>query len=246
MRLSDQLTIKIKELIEKNGLQPGDKLPSERLLAEHFKVSRPPIREALRALASQGLIMTRASGGTYLQTELVNWPTQALNPLAQFIFDDPHYRYDVLEARLAIEKDTARLAALRATSKDKEKIQHYYDIMMRHQQLGENNLAAKADTEFHLAIVQASHNVVLLQIMRGLFNLLLTNVEYNRRTIFADKNPETSTALSQQHENLLHAILIGDATKAEQSVSQHLDFISSRQRRLDEDQARQQRATRTV
>lgn len=246
MRLSDQLTIKIKELIEKNGLQAGDKLPSERLLAEQFKVSRPPIREALRALASQGLIMTRASGGTYLQTDLLNWPTQALNPLTQFIFDDPHYRYDVLEARLAIEKNTARLAATRGTVKDKATIQRCYDIMMDHQQKGESALAAKADTEFHLAIVQASHNVVLLQIMRGLFNLLLTNVEHNRRTIFADNNPETINALSHQHENLLRAILMGDANKAEQAVSQHLDFISSRQRRLDEDQARQKRANRTV
>lgn len=246
MRLSDQLTVKIKELIQENELQAGDKLPSERLLAELFKVSRPPIREALRTLASQGLIMTRASGGTYLQTDLLNWPTQALNPLNQFIFDDPHYRYDVLEARLALEKSTARLAALRATSKDKEAIQRCYDIMMNHQQNGEATLAAKADTEFHLAIAQASHNVVLLQIMRGLFNLLLTNVEHNRRTIFADNNPETIAALSQQHTDLLHAILAADATQAEQAVSHHLDFISSRQKRLDEDQARQRRATRTV
>lgn len=245
MRISDQLIIKIKELIEKTGLEEGDKLPSERALAELFQVSRPPVREALRTLASHGVIMTRASGGTYLQTAIPQWPEQALNALSQFICDDPHYRYDVLEARQGLERSSARLAAVRATTEDKENIQRCYNIMITHQNKGEAGLAAHADAEFHLAIAQASHNVVLLQIMRALFNLLLTNVEHNRRTIFADNNVSTITALTEQHQHLLDAILAGNALQAEQAVSHHLDYISSTQRRWDEDQARQQRASRT-
>lgn len=245
MRLSDQLTIKIKEIIEQQGLAAGDKLPSERFLANLFQVSRPPLREALRGLASQGLVITRASGGTYLQTELINWPNQVLQPINQFIFDDPHYRYDVLEARQALECSAARLAALRASDADKENIQLCYNTMLRYQEQGDAEHAAKADTEFHLAIAQASHNVVLLQIMRGLFNLLLTNVEHNRKTIFASNNPDTINALTQQHRNLLDAVLAGDAIKAEQAANHHLTYISTTQRHYDEDHARQQRVTRT-
>lgn len=246
MRLSDQLIIKIKELIEKNGLETGDKLPSERALAELFQVSRPPVREALRTLASHGVIMTRASGGTYLQTALPQWPEQALNALNQFINDDPHYRYDVLEARHALERSSARLAAIRATTEDKENIQRCYNIMIAHQNKGEAELAAQADAEFHLAIAQASHNVVLLQIMRALFNLLLSNVEHNRRTIFADDDVDTIAALTKQHQHLLNAILAGNSTQAEQAVSHHLDYISATQRRWDEDRARQQRVSRAI
>lgn len=246
MRLSDQLTIKIKELIEENGLQAGDRLPSERVLAQQFKTSRPPVREALRALASYGLVKTRPSGGTYLQTALPQWPTHALSSLNHYITDDPHYSYDVLEVRQALERDSARLAALRATEEDKENIQRCYNIMIEHQEKDEPALAAHADAQFHLAIAQASHNVVLLQVMRGVFDLLLTNVEHNRRTLFANDNGSVLVELTKQHHSLLQAILTSNPTAAEQAVCQHLNYISSTQRRWDEDQARQQRAARAT
>src|SRR5690606_585191 len=121
-RLSDQIARTLQRLIHDRQLKPGDRLPSERALAEQLGVSRPPVREAIRTPAGQGLLTTRRGGGTYLQTDLVNWPETRIQPLAGLLQDDIHYRYDVLEARHTLESDTAWYAALRATQQDKDNI----------------------------------------------------------------------------------------------------------------------------
>lgn len=245
MRLSDQLCIRIKNLILELGLQSGDRLPSERSLASLFNVSRPPVREAIHILAGQGLISTKHGGGSYLQADLAKIHDFSLSSFAEFINEDPQYQYDVLEAREAIEKSTAWHAALRATPKDKEKIQQCFAVMQDYQLQGDSILAAQADAEFHLAIAEASHNIVLVQVMRGLFDALLVNVTSNRETIFDNTAPSTHNTLTQQHRQLLHAILSGDSEQAEIAASQHLDYISAATRHWEEDQARLQRALRS-
>src|SRR5690606_32409707 len=89
-RLSDLVAEKIRQLIQDEQLQPGDRIPSERQLAERLDVSRVPIREALRSLSSEGLLVTRRGGGTYVQdSELINWPAQSIAPLEELINEDP-------------------------------------------------------------------------------------------------------------------------------------------------------------
>lgn len=244
MRLSDQICLQIKDLILELSLTIGDKLPSERRLAEQFNVSRPAVREAIHSLTGQGLLVTKRGGGSYIQADITQDHDFSLSTLNQFISLDPSYQYDVLEARHAIEQNTAWHAALRATPQDKEKIQHCFDVMQDYQAKGNSHQAAVADAEFHLAIAEASHNIVFVQIMRGLFNVLLTNVEKNRRTIFNNPDSATHNALNQQHQQLLQSILSGDAEQAKIAATHHLDYLSSAAHRWDEDQARQQRAVR--
>lgn len=244
MRLSDQLSIQIKNLILQQELRCGDRLPSERKLAELFNVSRPAIREAIHSLTGQGMLVTKRGGGSYLQTEISSSDELALTPLNDFILVDKNYQYDVLEARQAIERSTAWHAALRGTAQDKAKIQRCFDGIHEQQIRGDSQQAAIADAEFHLAIAEASHNIVFVQIMRGLFNVLLTNVEKNRQTIFNNPDPHTHDALSQQHHALLQAILDSNPEQAQAAATHHLDFINQASREWEEDQARQQRATR--
>lgn len=245
-RLSDQIAERITLLIQEQNMQAGDRLPSERDLAEQFGVSRPPIREAIRMLASQGLLITKHGGGTYVQTNDWDWPTQAIAPIGELINSDPFYRYDVLEARQALESSTAWHAALRADEKDKEHIQRCFDQMLAHQKSGDMDLSAKADARFHLAIAEASHNVVLLQVMQGLFNLVLSTVEESRRTMFRFNDPKTIEQLTAQHEALMHAIFAGDPEKASQVIHQHLNYVDQNTRAADEDEARRQRANRVL
>lgn len=243
-RLSDQIAERIQQLIQEHTMQPGDRLPSERDLAELFGVSRPPIREAIRMLASQGLLMTKRGGGTYVQTNDLNWPTQTMAPLGELMSSDPFYRYDVLEARHALESSTAWHAAQRATQQDKDHIQRCFDNMLEHQKSGNADLSAKADARFHLAIAEASHNVVLLQVMQGLFKLVLSTVEENRRTMFRFNDPKTIEQLTAQHEALMHAIFEGDSQKASQAIGHHLNYVDQNIRAADEDEARRQRSNR--
>lgn len=244
IRISDKVAEMIQQLIRDENLSPGDRLPSERQLSERFNVSRSPVREAIRALNSQGLLVTRRGGGTYVQAEAMTWTAQSIEPLAALINEDPHYRYDVLETRHTLEASTARLAALRATEEDKKKIKACFDIMLRHQQNGDSALSARADAQFHLAIAEASHNIVLLQVMRGLFDLVFSTVKENRQVMFSFDLQDNLHELTTQHEAIMNAIFAGDPLLAQQVMDQHLEFVQDSIRTSEDNEARQQRANR--
>ena len=244
-RLSDLVAEKIRQLIQDEQLQPGDRIPSERQLSERLDVSRVPIREALRSLSSEGLLVTRRGGGTYVQdSELINWPAQSIAPLEELINEDPLYRYDVLEARRALEASTAWHAAQRATDADKKRIEQCFQVMVRHQQNQDADLSARADAQFHLAIAMASHNVVLVQLMNGLFQLVFSTVKENRRAMFEFDNAREVEILTEQHAGVMKAILDGDAERARELIGHHLDHVQAKVRFSEENKAREQRIFR--
>ncbi|WP_368642498.1 transcriptional regulator LldR [Castellaniella ginsengisoli] len=246
MRLSDRLAKQLLDLIDEQGLKPGDRLPAERRLAEDLGASRPSIREAIRQLSSQGLLRSRQGGGTYVQAaESVedDWPERRLmRPLDALVSDDPEYRYDVLEARHALEGGTAWHAALRATDRDRQAIRRRFEDIVRFQGRDDPDLSAQADARFHLAIAEASHNAVLLQMMRGVFELLRSTVTENRQRMYLIR--DTQDQLTAQHQALMEAILRGDAEAARTTVWRHLEFVHGSVRKLDEDEARCARASR--
>ena len=162
-------------------------MPAERQLATSLGVSRPSLREAIQQLNSQGVLSSRRGDGTYIQQLPEQWPQQLIvNPISNLIEEDPLYRFDVQEARLLLEGGTAWYAALRSTPEDRAKIHHYFNEISRHQNAGDSAQAAVADAEFHLAIAEASHNVVLIQMMRSLFDLLQYNVLLGRKKVYND------------------------------------------------------------
>ncbi len=245
MRLSDRLVEQLQTLIAEQGLKPGDRLPAERQLAQLLGASRPSVREAIHRLASQGLLRSRQGGGTYLQapSTAAAWPGPNLvQPLDELISGDPEYRYDVLEARHALEGGTAWHAALRATPEDRQRIQARFEDMLRFQGGDDPELSSRADAQFHLAIAEASHNAVLLQMMRGVFALLRATVTENRQRMYTVQH--TQEQLTLQHRALMEAILKGDAEAARATVWQHLEFVHQSVRTLDEDEARRARASR--
>ena len=97
MRLADHVVEKLLALVQERGLQPGQKLPAERQLAEVLGVSRTSVREAIQKLTSQGVLSARRGDGTYVQSRpTAHWLQEAMQPLAGLMDADPHYRYDVL------------------------------------------------------------------------------------------------------------------------------------------------------
>lgn len=246
MRLSDRLVEQLLALITDRGLAPGDRLPAERQLAQDLGASRPSVREAIQQLASQGVLRSRQGGGTYLQVPVVGgaaWPRQQLvQSLNELVSDDPEYRYDVLEARHALEGGTAWHAALRATPEDRARIRACFEDLQRFPDSGDPEFSSRADARFHLAIAEASHNAVLLQMMRGLFELLRATVTENRQRMYTVQH--THEQLARQHQALMEAILRGDAEAARATVWQHLEFVHATVRALDEDEARRARSSR--
>lgn len=245
MRLADQVVEQLLALVQSRGLQPGQRLPAERQLATELGVSRTSVREGIQRLTSQGVLASRQGDGTYLKsTTTAEWLRGAMGPLTQLLEADSHYRYDVLETRHALETSTAWLAAQRATEQDKERIQQAFDVMMEHQRSGNAELAARADAQFHLAIAEASHNVVLVQVMHSLFTVVLSTVERNRHDMFSSSAPDTLQTLTEHHRTLMEAILEGDSRRARECIGDHLEHVRSTIQRLDEDKARRARSLR--
>lgn len=242
-RLADHLVERIRALITERGLEAGMRLPSERQLAQELGVSRNSLREALQILIRDGLLISRRGGGTFVRYQLEPWSEQRIvQPIRHLMADDPGYRYDILEARHAIEASTAWYAALRATAQDKEKLRYCFDAMLQFTERDDPDLASQADVRFHLAIAEASHNVVLLQTMRGFFDLLQSSVMESRQRMYLQQ--PIFAQLTGQHREMLEAIETGDAERARNAMLRHLGFVHSTIKQLDEDVARQARVTR--
>lgn len=240
--ISDEIVNKIRKLIEQRGLEPGMRLPAERLLATTFGCSRSIVREALKKLIGAGIVTSKQGGGTYLCYTRAEYAPQHLDALKTLIVEDPSYYLDILEARHSIEASTAWYAALRATDEDKAKLHICYQATVTFQNHDAAELAAQADVRFHLAIAEASHNVVLLQTMRNFFDLLQTSVLHSRQQMYRD--PEIFSRLSEQHRELLDAIVAGDAELAKQCAQNHLGFVHDTLRKFQEDWARKARIGR--
>ena len=110
-RLAERIAQQLESLIANGDLVPGERLPPERRLAESLGVSRPSLREAIRILASKGLLQTRPGGGTYVAATI---EVDLVEPLIALLRDQPETRYDVLEVRRALEGSAAYYAARRA------------------------------------------------------------------------------------------------------------------------------------
>lgn len=127
---------------------------------------------------------------------------------------------------------------MRATAADKEKIRLCFEAT----QSEDPDLASQADVRFHLAIAEASHNVVLLQTMRGFFDVLQSSVKQSRQRMYLV--PPVFSQLTAQHQAVLDAIVAGDADGARKAMMAHLSFVHTTIKRFDEDQARRARITR--
>ena len=239
-RLSDEVADRVRALIDEKNLEAGMKLPAERQLAMQLGVSRNSLREALAKLVSEGVLLSRRGGGTFIRWRHDTWSEQNIvQPLKTLMADDPDYSFDILEARYAIEASTAWHAAMRATPGEKEKIQLCFEATLSE----DPDLASQADVRFHLAIAEASHNAVLLHTIRGLFDLLKRNVLTNIGGMYAQRD-ETRDMLIEQHRGLYQAIIEGRAEEARALSNRHIDYVQEVLADVQQQARREQRALR--
>jgi GntR family transcriptional repressor for pyruvate dehydrogenase complex len=232
LKLSDSIIDQIETLILEGALKPGDQLPPEREFAEKLGVSRPSLREALLKLEARGLVTTRRGGG-YAVSD-VTAPTMT-DPLVHLLQRHPPAAFDILELRNGLEAVAAYLAAQRATEADKKEISRRYAALQKAEKGGKDELkGAGADLEFHLSVADASHNVALMHVMRGLMNLIRTSTLRFRQQIF-DFHDGSKTLISDQHRAIYEAVMNGDAHAAREAMSLHLSFIEATMREIERD-----------
>ncbi|OUL59017.1 pyruvate dehydrogenase complex transcriptional repressor PdhR [Pseudoalteromonas ulvae] len=217
-KLSDVILEQLENMILEGSLAAGQKLPPERELAKQFDVSRPSLREAIQKLEAKGLVTRRQGGGTYVKNQLEGGMT---DPLFELISKHPESQFDLLEFRHALEGIAAYYAALRGTTTDYAKIQTSFDLIMAEE--GNIEAKAKAINSFHFSIAEASHNVVLLHLVRGMEALLEQNIVQNL-TVLLEK-PAVRKQLAEHRKLLLDAVVNGEPDKARLASNAHLAFI---------------------
>ncbi|WP_298990394.1 FadR/GntR family transcriptional regulator [Polaribacter marinivivus] len=162
----------IRQYINFKNLEPGDKLPSERMLSEKFEVSRNNVREAIQKLEFYGLLKSRPQSGTFV----ANIGIIALNGMIDDILnlEDPSFK-SLVETRILLELKTVRLAALRRTEEDLERIQKALEAYKEKVLNGKD--AVQEDLLFHLAIAKASGNSTMNTFMLTITPEIITNFE---------------------------------------------------------------------
>ena len=237
LTLAERITEKLETLIVEGVFRPGDRLPAERQLSEKLGVSRPSLRSALQSLAAKGIIRSRQGGGHYVTESLTSSLT---DPLLDLLGKHPEARDDVLEFRYLLEGASAAYAAQRATEQDCENLKLAFTELELAMEKNDRERESKADLNFHLAIAEASHNMVLLHSLRSMFSMLKHNVYTNIGGLY-DRNT-TGEDLRLQHKAILEAILAGNPEEAREAAEQHILYVQKTLSKLEQQQKRNQRA----
>lgn len=221
-KLSSSVVRQIELLILRGILRPGERLPAERELAERLGVSRPSLRDAISELQENGLLMAKAGSGIFVAEVLGN----AFSPaLSRLFAAHETAMFDYLSFRRDIEGLAAERAARLGSESDLKVIQAIIDKMVAAQKAGNSDDEARLDAEFHMAIVEASHNVVMLHMMRSMFDLLQQGVFYNRKIMFHQRT--TRTAILDQHRAINTALQERNPEGARAAVEAHLSYVAS-------------------
>ena len=208
-------TAKLLELIRERGFEPGDKLPSERDLAALFGMSRGAVRESLIRLDTLRIVESRPKSGVYLQPYGAERSIEAMVLFAET--NTPLTAAEVaqsVELRSVLESEAMRLACLRRTPEDLERLQQILRDSGAAMARGET--LAEFDAVFHKAIVAATKNDVLLRFI-NVFYLM----SRKRREIYFHE-PQQSRRSHAQHLQLYRAIEAQDAERGQQILRRHL------------------------
>jgi GntR family transcriptional regulator, transcriptional repressor for pyruvate dehydrogenase complex len=221
-RLAHSVVRQIELLILRGLLRPGERLPPERELAERMGVSRPSLREAIAELQDRGLLVTRAGAGVFVAEMLGSAFSEALVAL----FASHHEAlFDYISFRRDLEGMAAERAARHGSDTDLKIIGAVFAKMEAAHDKRNPADEAALDAEFHLAIIEASHNIVMLHMMRAMFDLLKAGVFYNRQQLF--RNRATRDALLDQHRAIHDAIQARDPGAARPAAEAHMSYVES-------------------
>jgi GntR family transcriptional repressor for pyruvate dehydrogenase complex len=216
VRAYESLLGHIHQLVEDGVLRPGDKLPSERKLAERFGVGRSSVRDAIRILEVRGVVKARQGGGTVVQA----FSSDALvAELAGALVRRRALVQELMEVRRMLEPPLAALAAAHASP---EQIEQMEDVLLRQRRkLKRDQLAVEEDTEFHTAVARAAGNRVMLAVLDTLVGLL---TETRRHFLVDRERAESSLA---GHRLVLRAIRRHEPGAAERAMRRHVRSVEA-------------------
>ena len=223
-RVSEEVVKQVQEAIFSGLLEPGDRLPSERELAEQFGLSRMSVRDALRALESFGLIQIKvgSTGGAFIREPNFD-PFR--ETLASMLRSKKASILELAEARMIVETATAELAAQRATPEDLEALRQSVEGARRSIESGDLNYGPHS-VNFHAALARAAQNHVL--------NLTVQSFRASFADVLEKLLPTTDMAerALKDHWDLYQAIENRDSARARQLMEEHLEYFKDKVKAL--------------
>ncbi|MEU9044245.1 MULTISPECIES: FadR/GntR family transcriptional regulator [unclassified Kitasatospora] len=197
----------LRSAIERGDYAVGDKLPSEAELCRTLEVSRPVLREALRALQAMGLTVSKTGKGTFVVANTVEDPT----------FGD-YAASDLLEVRRHVEIPVAGYAALRRTPGDLDHLAHLLDRMERET---DTTAWVALDTVFHLAVAEAAQNPVFRRVIEEIRDALA------RQSTFLNELGGRREQSNCEHRAIVEALVDGSEHDAVEAMSHHLHRVET-------------------
>ncbi len=219
-KVAGEAARQIEELILEGTLRPGDRLPGERELAEAMEVSRPTLRDAIEDLKEKGLLYSQHGGGTYVADIMGSMFSR---PMIDLFSRHPRATSDFLEYRGELEAIAASWAAVRATDTDRQILTGIITNMEKAARDDDRELEAKLDVDLHMAVAEASHNLMLIQTIRSIFSMLSEGVFYNRD--LAVKYGAHGMYLFKKHKLIYDAVMSGDPERAAAEARGHMTYM---------------------
>jgi GntR family transcriptional repressor for pyruvate dehydrogenase complex len=208
--LSEQLMMQLAESIREGEFRPGDRLPSERELAQRMAVSRATVREGLRVMASQGLVVIRPGAGTFIAEGSPEALAIALSHIAL---------RDVFELRQLLEPSICYIAAERATPED---LAHLESILKEQQlQVSQGHHSAAEDGAFHRGLAEATHNRAIVRLGSALIDVLALSRDRRFQT------PQRALTSLLSHQRIIEAVKAHAPELARQFMEEHIRLIES-------------------
>ena len=219
--LTDAAIEKVRDLIRGGDLEPGQRLPAEAALSAQLGVSRSSLREAVRALATAGVLDVRRGDGTFV-TALT--PAQLFTGIGEAVdLMGDESLLELMECRRLVEPQVTALAALRCQEADLEEVLRHLQLMEA--ATDEQDLIAH-DADFHAAIATASRNTALAEILRG-----ISGVTLRARVWRALTEADSSRHTIDEHRAIYDALRDGDALLAQAAALLHVANVETWMRR---------------
>lgn len=210
---SVELTQKLLAFVAAGGLQPGQRLPGERILAEKMGVGRSALREALKSLTVLGFLEVRQGDGTFLAANTSNLLPRIVE--WGLFLGDPSIE-ELVVARAEVEVSLAGLAARNASLEARGRIEQFFSFMELAVQADDVQRYTDTDISFHLAIGEASGNPVLSGVLINIRSLLRS---WTEQVLASEVKLSESLEV---HRPIAEAIAAGDEPAARAAMHKHM------------------------
>ncbi|ABZ84900.1 transcriptional regulator, GntR family [Heliomicrobium modesticaldum Ice1] len=217
-KIYEEIVVQIKELVKSGNLKAGDRLLSERELAENLKVSRAAVREALSALEAMGIVDIKPGDGAFIRQPSENG---VIEPLAMLLLVEKDLPRQILEVRKIMEVGAAGLAAQRRKECHLKSMKAA--LLQMEQDIQNGEVGEEADFRFHFALSEAADNSLLLRLMQTISDTMRETQRSSRIQLLS--TPGVRERLLEEHRGIFRAVEAQDTAKAQELMYDHLQRV---------------------